>query len=895
MTGSFEPKLAALIADSDDFVKSSFFWAADGAMGLCLKARVAKDYATLNAATSKAKDGSELHLYSRLLALLLRLSSLRGGEVGEIAFRTQEVLDQFERNPDQQQFMLSIIEKLDERSLATPDEFSDIALTVLSEVAANGVQTITSVQGEGMALCEKAMTTLLQSYIGHRKPSEWKELFKEATNIAFMVKYMFRESLSLTKDKFREAVGKKNANFSGEAHELMNNLVKETMLSYGDVGIYDPEALAEIDFLNNPQELIELVSKSKGRASRAQKADMLLLTDVTNKWMELKVEQKFPPLTPHHTQSFTVLMMCKFFQTQIVDAPPKKQKQRYKAFIAQLATGEGKSVVIAMLAIFMVKLYQMKVHVLENNAGLLQRDFLQNRPFFEKFGLKVSHNLEEEGAHIYYCLKDGINRRFLKKLVEGGLDEELGKTVLIVDEVDDLIVNEHPNSHYVKKDAEKSPALKACYEVLKTGRGGQPAIADDETWQYANAVVEFCKQKEQDVHYRVVQTKGGGSAVMMLDKDGNLPKVALTAPWLSYLNYSLCGVEPHSETRHATVCTPYIFNKYKGIFGLTGSVGGKAELKYLASTYKAIKFDVPRFLDTCVGNARKEVTNHGVEVVSGEAAQVERVCALAGQYYKQVPVLIICSSLKQMQLMYNTLSQGEGRAGIPPAEVQRFAQFSTDNRSLAREWQTIIDDSTKRLGNVHESRCRVTVTDKFGGRGHDFQVIDKESNANGGMLVIATSIPDEREWIQWKGRTARQDRPGQFYVILDDKKPPFTDAKHKKLKEQLKRLAPSGGGVPAEENAKVELLLELSDEGIGGKLKEFESEQNRGYVLNELTEKYYKSKPRGFDDDWPNKEFLETDKVLRKILTSCTGEEYKPSDLIKLGKQELGFDLVGHI
>jgi len=24
------------------------------------------------------------------------------------------------------------------------------------------------------------------------------------------------------------------------------------------------------------------------------------------------------------------------------------------------------------------------------------------------------------------------------------------------------------------------------------------------------------------------------------------------------------------------------------------------------------------------------------------------------------------------------------------------------------------------------------------------------------MLVIATSVPDEREWIQWKGRTARQ-------------------------------------------------------------------------------------------------------------------------------------------
>ena len=43
MEGSFEPKLKHLIAESDDFVRSSFFWAADGAMGLCMRDRVAKD------------------------------------------------------------------------------------------------------------------------------------------------------------------------------------------------------------------------------------------------------------------------------------------------------------------------------------------------------------------------------------------------------------------------------------------------------------------------------------------------------------------------------------------------------------------------------------------------------------------------------------------------------------------------------------------------------------------------------------------------------------------------------------------------------------------------------------------------------------------------------------
>ena len=38
---------------------------------------------------------------------------------------------------------------------------------------------------------------------------------------------------------------------------------------------------------------------------------------------------------------------------------------------------------------------------------------------------------------------------------------ELDRTVLIVDEVDDLIVNERPNMHYIKPDAVNSPALAA--------------------------------------------------------------------------------------------------------------------------------------------------------------------------------------------------------------------------------------------------------------------------------------------------------------------------------------------------------------------------------------------------------------------------------------------------
>ena len=50
---------------------------------------------------------------------------------------------------------------------------------------------------------------------------------------------------------------------------------------------------------------------------------------------------------------------------------------------------------------------------------------------------------------------------------------------------------------------------------------------------------------------------------------------------------------------------------------------------------------------------------------------------------------------------------------------------------------------------------------------------------------IATSVPDEREWIQWRGRTARQDRPGQYHIVLNRQDPngPFAD--HPNLESQL--------------------------------------------------------------------------------------------------------------
>jgi len=533
----------------------------------------------------------------------------------------------------------------------------------------------------------------------------------------------------------------------------------------------------------------------------------------------------------------------------------------------------------------MVNLHGLHVHVLENNEGLLERDFRQNAPFYERFGIKSNlgaDGLADPDAKIVYCLKKQINKHFLRKMVEGKLDEELKNIVLIVDEVDDLVVNERPNNHYVKTDVEQTPDLQKCYEKLKDGwsievEQDPPEGVDHMFWIRACSIVRYCEDHvKEGIHYRLIKNEDGEEEVIMLDDNGQVPKVPLAAPWLQYMSYKLIRKDPLAQSRYACVCTPYIFNKYAGIFGLTGSVGGKEELKYLTKTYSAVKFDVPRFLDTCDGDARKEVTNHGIELVDSHKALVKRVVALSAEYYQRVPVLVIASSLDEL----TTLHQAIRDSGKLPAErVQRLSEFDADGRSLKAEWQQIIDDASKRVGLAGESSCRVTVTDRFGGRGHDFQVVDKEANANGGMLVIATSIPDEREWIQWRGRTARQDRPGQFHVVLDKTSRVFST--YAKLVEKVKK--------SRTEHAKIEALLEVADERIGDRLREFSGEQATGEKLNELTEIYYKTHPRGFEDAWPYPEHKQHDRILRQILLEHT--DSKPDEVKRIASDALGIKL----
>ena len=108
-------------------------------------------------------------------------------------------------------------------------------------------------------------------------------------------------------------------------------------------------------------------------------ARVQLLGEIAARYMQTYIDASPPklPLTPHHTQIVAMLIFSQFYEQREWCA-----EHGLRAAILQMKTGEGKSIVIAMMAIYTVKHLGKRVHVLENNEGLLERDFATYAPFY---------------------------------------------------------------------------------------------------------------------------------------------------------------------------------------------------------------------------------------------------------------------------------------------------------------------------------------------------------------------------------------------------------------------------------------------------------------------------------------------------------------------------------
>ena len=137
------------------------------------------------------------------------------------------------------------------------------------------------------------------------------------------------------------------------------------------------------------------------------------------------------------------------------------------------------------------------------------------------------------------------------------------------------------------------------------------------------------------------------------------------------------------------------------------------------------------------------------------------------------------------------------------------------------------------------------------------------------MLVIATFIPEsERDWIQWKGRTARSDNKGQYAVMLRREPLDKSDPVEQKDSAFLATYHKSEMDKSCYNESIIPALLGIQDKKKEKKIQEDEGTIAKGKRLNELCDQYYLTHKTGLVGRWPS---CEKDEILCTFLEKGDG------------------------
>ncbi len=441
--------------------------------------------------------------------------------------------------------------------------------------------------------------------------------------------------------------------------------------------------------------------------------------------------------------------------------------------IAQIKTGEGKSIIIAMLAALMA-LDGSFVDIVTSSSYLAMRDCVKYAPFFAALGLSVSHisynNPKQQHFHgqILYgtntdfefaMLRDGLYHSELRYSM---LDDELqprGFGVVIVDEVDNLFLDTALNSARMAIPGHED--LGWIYKPILAFIKDSPTGSTSELREYLFAVTprelhdtiqtitngrlnKWLKsarraryEKKENYHYVV---KDGEIVIVDYANTGRLHE---GCQWSHGLHQFLqakheLNVTPESLTA-ASVCHSTYFNLYSFIFGLTGTMGDAVEREEIKKIYGVDSFDVPMYFPS----KHQKLPS---AIVDNKKQQFAKITDnISTMQLAKRPILIL----------FRTVD-----------ESKQFSEYLLA-KNMAHQLINAIQREDEDYLIAHAGfPGTITVATNTAGRGTDI-LLSPESKKAGGLHMIFAFYPDNlRVEAQGAGRAGRQGQPGSCCMIL---------------------------------------------------------------------------------------------------------------------------------
>jgi preprotein translocase subunit SecA len=463
--------------------------------------------------------------------------------------------------------------------------------------------------------------------------------------------------------------------------------------------------------------------------------------------------QLFFNIRPYPTQLFTVLALL---QPATVS----------KGAIAQVLTGEGKSLIITLAALALA-MQKRRVDIISSSPYLARRDQEKFCNFFACFHITTSHICDEEvpedrfKAHIVY----GTNYHFEFALLRAWLSNtkraalERGNDSALVDEVDNLFVDIAMNSARVAYPTKQQHGkLWPClFKILSEAK--EPLGSSELKQQVSCTTPHFAKRiaamSEQKISSLGVSARKAQKAfqqgvdyiiheqqITIVDKThtGRLQK---RSRWTN-------GIHPFLECKHrivpnaddltpASISHSVFFSRYKHLYGLTGTMDEPCEREEIYTLYGIKSFDVPPY-EPNIGKQFETIVCKNNDIHQNTLLQLARSIKAE----KRALLLLFPSIAKSLE--FTSLLDKEQLSYSLLHDIQKEEE----------------DDIVLKAGQEET----ITVATNTAGRGTDI-IVSQEVLQRGGLHVVLAFYPaNKRVEKQAFGRAARQGQPGSYQFVL---------------------------------------------------------------------------------------------------------------------------------
>ncbi|CAF4581916.1 unnamed protein product [Rotaria sp. Silwood1] len=456
--------------------------------------------------------------------------------------------------------------------------------------------------------------------------------------------------------------------------------------------------------------------------------------------------------------------------------------------LAQIRTGEGKSIIVAMLAVYLsLPPLNKRVDIITTSEILARRDAEEFASFYQMFDLTVGHNCYDRpdspnyNVHIIY----GTVNHFAGDLLrtEFYLQTEVRAhrpyEAAIVDEVDSMFIDQH--QHYTQL-ASLTPGYKSLNVILRFifaffqkfniteknefvirqphGYVKVDALTFIQDKLNNDKLIRFPAYRQSYINTKLPKwIKAAKRALYdlqqdvdyVISKDGRIIVVDYANTGVSHLNMNWSdGVHQFLQLKHNLRMTPEricdsffsnvtLFRRYQPhLYGVTGTLGGTDARNFIQSVYQIDTVIVPKYVDSVFHTYSSQFGRDRKDWLDKIRVECNTIAITNCR-----AVLIICQTIQDADdVQLSLLSQH------PRLNLYLRSDLAEHNKPEL----------------VHSGD--VIVATNLAGRGTDLKTTTQINN-RGGLHVIVTFMPkNSRIEQQAFGRAGRQGQPGSARLIV---------------------------------------------------------------------------------------------------------------------------------